>query len=167
MSELAERAISGKDGQAFTVLRKLVACGTVLSTGDSGDDAAAQADRSIFQKSVEYAVGRGEMAADNAVDALIDRQACVFSTIVHKTIEKAVNVSCVAVGGYIGKYFGPKGIATGMKIGAKVAKVLNTNLSPLIDKGIDKIKTVAKSVYEKGKAMLTAGVTKIWNKIFG
>ena len=167
MSDLAERAIQGEDKQAFDDLRKLTACALVVSTGESGEEAAVEADKGIFQKTVEYAVGCGEMAADNAVDALIDRQACRFSEIVHKTVKKVVDTGCSFVGGWIGHYFGPKGTELGQKIGAKIAEVLNTNLSPLIEKGIDKLKDVAKSVYEKGKSMLKSAGQAIINKFFG
>ncbi len=167
MSEFSERAIGGNDDQAFTEMRKLAACGLVLSDGMSADEAAAQADKSIFQKGVEYAVGRGEMAADAAIDSLIDRQACGLSVIIHKTIENAVNVGCRVAGGWLGHFFGPQGIIVGQKIGATVAGILNANLSTIIDKGIEKVKDVARTVYQKGKEMLKSVGSKIKNFFFG
>jgi len=167
MSDLIEKSISGEDKQSFDQMRKLTACGLVLADGMPAEEAAAHADKSIFQKTVEYAVGRGEMAADAAVEAMIDRQACCFSEIIHRTITVAVETGCRVAGGWIGHFFGPVGIATGQKIGAKVAGILNTNLSPLIDKGIVKMKEVAKSIYEKGKTFIKSIGHKVFSKLFG
>ena len=59
-----------------------------------------------------------------------------------------------ALGGAIGSVFGPDGALVGRKIGSEVAKVLNKKLDPIIDKGIELIRPVAKRVFEKGKELL-------------
>ena len=76
MSDLANNAVSGNDKQAFSNFRKLTALGIALDpTGIAGQAAAMLADKAVFQKSVEVAVGKGIMRADEAVEAMIDRTA--------------------------------------------------------------------------------------------
>ena len=94
MSELADRAISGNDPQAFKVFRKLAACGAVLTTGCSGANAAALADNAIFQKKIEYAAGQGEISAEQAVEAMTDRKASTFVTWIRRAIKGTVYAGC-------------------------------------------------------------------------
>ncbi|MCQ2351917.1 MAG: hypothetical protein MJ033_00370 [Victivallaceae bacterium] len=164
MAELADKAISeGIKGESFTNFRKLTACGIALVAGVPAAVAATTSDKSVFQKSVEYAVGKGEMAADEAVESLIDRGASHFGTVIHQTISHAVTVGCCAVGSFVGGIFGPAGAAAGKVIGTKIAGFLNTNLSPYIHKGIEKVKGFAKNVYQKGKSLLKSVGRKIAN----
>ncbi len=166
MAELADKAVSG-DKNAFTDFRKLTACGIAMTLGGPGIAAAAIADKSVFRKAVDYAVGKGEMAADDAVESLIDRGASHLSTVLHKTISAAVSAGCQVAGTFVGHFFGPQGIVIGRKIGVAVAGFLNTNISTLIEKGVSKVKDVAKSVFQKGKAILKSGFNKIKNFLFG
>ncbi len=167
MSELVDRAISGNDAQAFKDLRKLTASGIAIATGENGANAAAQADNAIFQKSVEYAVGKGEMSAEQAVDAMADRKASTFVKFIRWGIKAAVTKGCMLAGSFIGSIWGPEGAIVGRWAGAAVAKVLNKDLDPFIDKGIEKINQKAKSLYEKGKIILKSAASKLKNKILG
>jgi len=168
MSELADKAVSG-DQQSFTDFRKLTACGIAMTTDGAvgGAEAAATADKSIFQKAVQYAVGKGEMAADEAVDSLIDRGAAQLSTAIHNTISHAVTVGCCTAGTWLGSFLGPVGAKVGATVGLKVAGILNTNISTLVDKGIAKVRDVARNVYQKGKEWLKSTAGKIKSFIFG
>lgn len=166
MSELADKAVSG-DQQSFTDFRKLTACGVALVAGGSGAAAAVAADKSIFQKAVQYAVGKGELAADEAVESLIDRGATHLSTILHKTISTAVTKGCCVAGMWLGHFFGPVGAKVGATIGLKVAGFLNTNISVLINKGVAKVRDVARNVYQKGKTWLKNAASKVKSFLFG
>ena len=74
MSDLANNAVSGNDKQAFFDFRKLTALGIAMTAGETAGAAAAMiADKAVFQKTVEVAVGKGIMRADEAVEAMIDR----------------------------------------------------------------------------------------------
>ena len=166
MSELADKAVSG-DQQSFTDFRKLTACGVALVAGGPGAAAAVAADKSVFQKAVQYAVGKGELAADEAVESLIDRGATHLSTILHNSISHAVTVGCCMAGTLVGGIFGPAGAALGRKAGAFVAGILNTNISVLINKGVAKVRDVARNVYQKGKAWLKNAASKVKSFLFG
>ena len=166
MSELADKAVSG-DRQSFTDFRKLTACGIALAAGGSGAAAATAADKGVFQKAKQYAVGKGELAADEAVESLIDRGASHLSTILHKTISSVVTKGCCVAGTWLGHFFGPVGAKTGATVGLKVAGFLNTNISVLIDKGVAKVRDVAVNVYQKGKEWLKNAAGKVKSFLFG
>lgn len=161
MSDIAERAIKGEDKNAFDIVRKIVALSIGLTTGEDGGEAALQADKAVFQKTVECAVGTGELSVDVAADSLIDRCACYLSEILKEKFPAIVEIGCRAAGGWIGHFFGPAGIIRGVQIGGKVAAFLNTNITPeLIDTGVQKMKHYAKEVYKKGKDFIKKGVAK-------
>ena len=166
MSELADKAVSG-DKQSFTDFRKLTACGIALVAGGPGAAAAVAADKSVFQKAVQYAVGKGELAADEAVESLIDRGATHLSTILHNSISHAVTVGCCMAGTLVGGIFGPIGAKIGATVGLKVAGLLNTNISTLIEKGVAKVRDVARNVYHKGKEWLKNAASKVKSFLFG
>jgi len=161
MSDIAERAIKGEDKNAFDTFRKILALGIGLTTGEDGGEAALQADKAVFQKTVECAVGTGELSVDVAVDSWIDRCACHLSEILNEKLPSIVETGCKAAGGWIGSFFGPAGTITGIQIGEKAAAFLNTNITPeLIDTGVQKMKHYAKEVYKKGKDFIKKGVAK-------
>lgn len=155
MSELANRAISeGTQSQEFTDFRKLTACSIALTEGSSGAEAAAIADKTAFQKAVQYAVAQGELLADEAVESLIDRGASQLSTFLNVVVPQAVTAGCCAAGTWVGHFFGPIGMKTGAAIGLKIAGLLNSNVSTLIDKGVAMLKDVAKNIYHEGKRIV-------------
>lgn len=160
MSELANNAVSGNDKQAFSNFRKLTALGIALdSTGIAGQAAAMLADKAVFQKTVEVAVGKGMMRADEAVDAMIDRTASHMAVGIRAAAAKALTVGCVAAGTWLGGLIGQPVI--GAAVGKKIADVLNAPVMELVEKGVEKIKEVAKSGWQKVKA----GVTSVFNKV--
>ena len=160
MSDLANNAVSGNDKQAFSNFRKLTALGIALDpTGIAGQAAAMLADKAVFQKSVEVAVGKGIMRADEAVEAMIDRTASHAAVGIRAAAAKALTVGCVAAGTWLGGLIGQPVI--GAAIGNKVAAVLNAPVMELVDKGVEKIKEVVKNGWQKVKA----GVTSVFNKV--
>ena len=68
MSDLANDAVTGASKEAFTDFRKLTACGIALATGGAGAAAAVAADKSVFQKALDYAVGNGIITGEDAVE---------------------------------------------------------------------------------------------------
>ena len=166
MSDLANNAVSGNDKQAFSNFRKLTALGIALdSTGIAGQAAAMLADKAVFQKTVEVAVGKGMMRADEAVDAMIDRAASHMAVGIRAAAAKALTVGCVAAGTWLGGVIGQPVI--GAAIGNKVAAVLNAPVMELVDKGVEKIKEVVKNGWQKVKAGVTSVFNKVSNLLFG
>ena len=168
MSNLVEKAITGgQNSQAFDQLRKLAACGLALNSNASGEEAASHADKGIFQKTVEYAVGYGEMKADEAFENLLDRQTATLSVILHRKIKMFVNVGCRVLGGWIGHFFGPQGAVIGQRIGASVARFLNTKVSTVVKLGMHAVKSVARNVYNRVKSGIKSVVSKVSKWLFG
>lgn len=166
MSALANNAVSGNDKQSFTDFRKLTALSVALSPGCiAGRTAAMIADKAVFQKTVEVAVGKGIMRADEAVDAMIDRTASHMAVGIRAAAAKALTVGCVAAGTWLGGLIGQPVI--GAAIGSKIAAVLNAPVMELVEKGVEKIKEVAKSGWQKVKAGVTSVLNKVSNWLFG
>ena len=159
MSDLANNAVSGNDKQSFSDFRKLTALGITMTSGATAGTAAAMiADKAVFQKSIEVAVGKGLVCADEAVEAMIDRTASHAAVGIRAATAKALTVGCVAAGTWLGGLIGQPVI--GATVGKKIADVLNAPVMELVDKGIEKIKEVAKTGWQKVKA----GITSVFNK---
>ena len=166
MSELASNAVSGNDKQAFSDFRKLTALGIAMTAGETAGAAAAMiADKAVFQKTVEVAVGKGIMRADEAVEAMIDRTASHMAVGIRIAAAKALTVGCVAAGTWLGGLIGQPVI--GAAIGSKIAAVLNAPVMELVEKGVEKIKEVAKTGWQKVKAGVTSVLNKVSNWLFG
>ena len=166
MSDLANNAVSGNDKQSFTDFRKLTALSVALSPGFiAGRTAAMIADRTIFQKGMEFAVGTGIIKADEAVDAMIDRAASHAAVGIRAAASKALTIGCVAAGTWLGGLIGQPVI--GAAVGKKIADVLNAPVMELVDKGIAKIKEVTKTGWQKVKAGVTSVFNKVTNWLFG
>ena len=119
MSNIANNAVSGNDKQAFSDFRKITALGIAMTSGATAGAAAAMiADKAVFQKTVEVAVGKGMMRADEAVEAMIDRTASHMAVGIRAAAAKALTVGCVAAGTWLGGLIGQP------VIGAAVGKRL-------------------------------------------
>lgn len=164
MSDLANNAITG-DKQAFTDFRKLTACASAIATGDSGAASAVSADKNIFQKSIDYAVGSGLMTGEDAVEAAIDRTASHFAVVARKAVAKIVEKGCIAAGAWLGSLVGQPQL--GAAIGAKVGKLLNTPVQVLVTKGVEKVKEVVKIGWQKVKSGVKSLCHKLSNWLFG
>ena len=165
MSDIAEKAIKDEGKQEFDSFRKLLTYIIAQTTGEDVEVAAVQADNSVFQKKMEYAVGIGEKQVDAAVEAVIDREACHLSHFFHKWVSDATESGCSALGGRIGSLFGGEaGAETGRVIAEKAAKILNIAMYPIIDAGAHKIANFVKDKYQKGKAWAKNMVKKLIKK---
>ena len=166
MSDIANNAVSGNDKQAFSDFRKITALGIAMTSGATAGAAAAMiADKAVFQKTVEVAVGKGMMRADEAVEAMIDRTASHMAVGIRAAAAKALAVGCVAAGTWLGGLIGQPVI--GAAVGKKIADVLNAPVLELVEKGVEKIKEVAKSGWQKVKARVTSVFNKLSNWLFG
>ena len=166
MSDLVNNAVSGNDKQAFSDFRKITALGIAMTSGAIAGTAAAMiADKAVFQKSMEVAVGKGLMRADEAVEAMIDRTASHAAVGIRAAASKALTIGCVAAGTWLGGLIGQPVI--GAAIGNKIAAVLNAPVMELVDKGIEKIKEVAKTGWQKIKSGVTSVFNKVTNWLFG
>ena len=166
MSDIANNAVSGNDKQAFSDFRKITALGIAMTSGATAGAAAAMiADKAVFQKTVEVAVGKGMMRADEAVEAMIDRTASHMVVGIRAAAAKALTVGCVAAGTWLGGLIGQPVI--GAAVGKKIADVLNVPVMELVEKGVEKIKEVAKSGWQKVKAGVTSVLNKVSNWLFG
>ena len=162
MSDIANNAVSGNDKQAFSDFRKITALGIAMTSGATAGAATAMiADKAVFQKTVEVAVGKGMMRADEAVEAMIDRTASHMAVGIRAAAAKALTVGCVAAGTWLGGLIGQPVI--GAAVGKKIADLLNAPVMELVQKGVEKVKEVAKSGWEKVKA----GAKAVWNFLFG
>ena len=159
MSELANDAVTGASKEAFTDFRKLTACGIALATGGVGAAAAVAADKSVFQKALDYAVGNGTMSGGDAVEAAIDRTAAHFTTVARNAAAQLVEKGCVAAGTWLGSLVGQP--VLGAAIGAKIGKFLNKPVQEIVSKGMKKVKEIAKTGWQKIKA----GAVSIFNKV--
>ena len=166
MLDIAEKAIKDEGTQEFDSFRKLLAYVIAQATGEDADVAAAQADNSVFQKKMEYAVGIGEKQVDAAVEAMIDREACHLSNSLHKVIAHATEFGCEALGSWIGDFFwGKEGAEKGREIGKKAARILNIAMDPIIDAGAHKITNYVKETYHKAKVWAKKGGNMVKNWI--
>ena len=162
MSDIANNAVNGNDKKSFSDFRKITALGIAMTSGATAGAAAAMiADKAVFQKTVEVAVGKGIMRADEAVEAMIDRTASHMAVGIRAAAAKALTVGCVAAGTWLGGLIGQPVI--GAAVGKKIADVLNAPVLELVEKGVEKVKEVAKSGWEKVKA----GAKAVWNFLFG
>ena len=162
MSDLANNAVNGNDKKSFSDFRKITALGIAMTSGATAGAAAAMiADKAVFQKTVEVAVGKGIMRADEAVEAMIDRTASHAAVGIRAAAAKALTVGCVAAGTWLGGLIGQPVI--GAAVGKKIADLLNAPIMELVQKGVEKVKEVAKSGWEKVKA----GAKAVLNWLFG
>ena len=164
-NELANDAVTGASKEAFTNFRKLTACGIALATGSVGAAAAVAADKSVFQKALDYAVGSGTMSGGDAVEAAIDRAAAHFTTVARKAVAQIVEKGCLAAGTWLGALVGQPQL--GAAIGAKVGKLLNKPVEEIVSKGMEKVWEIAKAGWQKIKAGAVSLVNKISNLLFG
>ena len=164
-NELANDAVTGASKEAFTNFRKLTACGIALATGSVGAAAAVAADKSVFQKALDYAVGSGAMSGGDAVEAAIDRAAVHFTTVARKAVAQIVEKGCIAAGTWLGALVGQPQL--GAAIGAKVGKLLNKPVQEIVSKGMEKVKEIAKNGWQKIKAGAVSIFNKISNLLFG
>ena len=166
MSDIANNAVNGNDKKSFSNFRKITALGIAMTSGATAGAAAAMiADKAVFQKTVEVAVGKGMMRADEAVDAMIDRTASHMAVGIRAAAAKALTVGCVAAGTWLGGLIGQPVI--GAAVGKKIADVLNAPVMELVEKGVEKIKEVAKTGWQKVKAGVTSVFNKVSNWLFG
>ena len=103
--------------------------------------------------------------AGAAVDAMIDRAASHMAVGIRAAAAKALTVGCVAAGTWLGGLIGQPVI--GAAVGKKIADVLNAPVLELVEKGVEKIKEVAKSGWQKVKAGVTSVFNKLSNWLFG
>ena len=165
MSDLANDAVTGASKEAFTDFRKLTACGVALATGGSGTEAAVAADKSVFQKALDYAVGNGIMSGGDAVEAAIDRTAAHFTAVARQAAAQLVEKGCVAAGTWLGSLVGQP--VLGAAIGAKIGTLLNAPVQELVSKGMEKVKEIAKTGWQKIKAGARSAVNKLKSWLFG
>ena len=165
MSDLANDAVTGAGKEAFTDFRKLTACGIALATGGAGAAAAVAADKSVFQKALDYAVGNGIITGEDAVEAAIDRAAVHFTTVARNAVAQIVEKGCIAAGTWLGALVGQPQL--GAVIGAKVGKLLNKPVQEIVSKGMEKVKEIAKTGWQKIKAGAVSIFNKISNLLFG
>ena len=165
MSDLANDAVTGASKEAFTDFRKLTACGIALATGGVGAAAAVAADKSVFQKALDYAVGAGTMSAGDAVEAAIDRAAAHFTTVARQAAARMVEKGCIAAGTWLGSLVGQP--VLGAAIGAKIGKLLNKPVEEIVSKGMEKVKVIAKTGWQKIKAGAVSIFNKVSNWLFG
>ena len=164
-NELANDAVTGASKEAFTDFRKLTACGIALATGGAGAAAAVAADKSVFQKALDYAVGNGIITGEDAVEAAIDRAAVHFTTVARKAVAQIVEKGCIAAGTWLGALIGQPQL--GAAIGAKVGKLLNKPVEEIVSRGMEKVREIAKTGWQKIKAGAVSLVNKISNLLFG
>ena len=165
MSDLANDAVTGAGKEAFTDFRKLTACGIALATGGAGAAAAVAADKSVFQKALDYAVGSGTMSAGDAVEAAIDRAAAHFTTVARQAAARMVEKGCTAAGTWLGTLVGQPQL--GAAVGAKVGTLLNAPVQEIVSKGMEKVKVIAKTGWQKIKAGAVSIFNKVSNWLFG
>ena len=165
MSDLANDAVTGASKEAFTDFRKLAACGIALATGGVGAAAAVAADKSVFQKALDYAVGSGSMSGGDAVEAAIDRTAAHFTTVARNAAAQLVEKGCVAAGTWLGSLVGQP--VLGAAIGAKIGKFLNKPVQEIASKGMEKVKEIAKTGWQKIKVGARSVVNKLKSWLFG
>ena len=165
MSDLANDAVTGASKEAFTDFRKLTACGIALATGGAGAAAAVAADKSVFQKALDYAVGNGIITGEDAVEAAIDRAAVHFTTVARNAVAQIVEKGCIAAGTWLGALVGQPQL--GAAIGAKVGKLLNKPVQEIVSKGMEKVKEIAKTGWQKIKAGAVSIFNKVANWLFG
>ena len=163
MSDLANDAVTGASKEAFTDFRKLAACGVALATGGSGAEAAVAADKSVFQKALDYAVGNGIISGEDAVELAIDRAAAHFTTIARQAAAQLVEKGCVAVGTWLGSLVGQPQL--GAAIGAKIGKLLNKPVQALVTAGMNKIKSIAKAGWRAIKEGISSVVSSVCSKV--
>ena len=164
-NELANDAVTGASKEAFTDFRKLTACGIALATGGAGAAAAVAADKSVFQKALDYAVGNGIITGEDAVEAAIDRAAVHFTTVARNAVAQIVEKGCIAAGTWLGALVGQPQL--GAAIGAKVGKLLNKPVQEIVSKGMEKVKEIAKTGWQKIKAGAVSIFNKVTNWLFG
>lgn len=165
MSDLANDAVTGASKEAFTDFRKVTACGIALATGGAGAAAAVAADKSVFQKALDYAVGNGIITGEDAVEAAIDRAAVHFTTVARNAVAQIVEKGCIAAGTWLGALVGQPQL--GAAIGAKVGKLLNKPVQEIVSRGMEKVKEIAKTGWQKIKAGAVSIFNKVANWLFG
>lgn len=167
MAELVDLAITKKIPNAFDALRLLNAASIFASSDGAVDteQAAIISDKTVSGMQLAYAVGKGEITADEAVDVAIDRATAAATTVIQKAVSYACDVACPAIGEKIGMVFSPAGAAIGRTVGIAVGMKLKTPAQELVKKGMKLVKSLAKTVCEKLKEGAASIATKIWSFI--
>ena len=168
-SELVQRAIEGKDPVAFKQVRKIAAvCLMTMDSEKQLDYASASimADQGIFTLQTDYAVGTEECSEADAVERLIDRSATQLTTWLEVTVPRLIDTSLTVISTYVVAHF-PVAAPVVAKVIPVVRSLCQMITIPAIRKGAEKIKTVAKSWWQKlkssGKQLLEGLGTKISN----
>ena len=150
-----EAVREGPGSDSYDTARKLTALALAEDNPEmSGEEAASHSDRGWFRKAIDFAVGLGNMNAEDAVQGLIDRAHATAAAFIKRTLPTAVRVGCTWVGRTVGALFGPTGIAVGNAVGTWLGNVLNEDVKELALKGLDMVRQVAHSLWDKAKAFL-------------
>lgn len=168
-SRLMQQAIEGKSPVAFKQIRKIAAvCLMIMDSKKQLNYASASimADQGIFTLQTDYAVGSGECSEADAVERLIDRAAAQLTTWLEVTVPRLIDAGLTAVSTYVVTHF-PVTAPVVAKVAPIVRSFCQKIAIPAIRKGAEKIKAVAKSLWQKmkscGKQLLKEGGKKISN----
>ena len=153
--ELEAGIVEGSDSEKFDWSRKMVALALALrkddiNTGVSPESIAVQVDNTMFGKSIDYAVGSGEISEEEAVEKKTDRKAAHFIPQVAELCASGIEKGCATLGTAIGSCFGQPEI--GQVVGRAVGRALRMPVR-------DAAKAGARKVY----AWIKRGVSNVAN----